>query len=100
MTATVTKDAQEQVLGIVRKSQEMTLDAIKQVVETMNTAAAKLPAVPWPVATHYPVPRRRACWLGSRRVSSCWLCRLMTRRALVASGVRSTKSWKRQNISG
>ena len=31
MTATATKDAQEQVLGIVRKSQEMTLDAIKQV---------------------------------------------------------------------
>jgi hypothetical protein len=47
MTATMTKDAQEQVLGIVRKSQEMTLDAIKQVVETMNTAAAKLPAVPF-----------------------------------------------------
>jgi hypothetical protein len=47
MTATVTKDAQEQVLGIVRKSQEMTLDAIKQVVETMNTAAEKLPAVPF-----------------------------------------------------
>ena len=43
MTATVTKDAQEQVLGIVRKSQEMTLDAIKQVVETVNAAADKLP---------------------------------------------------------
>jgi len=47
MTATVTKDAQEQVLGIVRKSQEMTLDAIKQVVETMNMAAEKLPTVPF-----------------------------------------------------
>jgi len=43
MTATVTGDVQEQVLGIVRKSQEMTLDAIKQVVETVNTAAEKLP---------------------------------------------------------
>src|SRR6201996_1901774 len=43
MTATVTGDVQEQVLGIVRKSQEMTLDAIKQVAETVNPPAAKLP---------------------------------------------------------
>jgi hypothetical protein len=47
MTDTVTGDVQEQVLGIVRKSQEMTLDAIKQVVETVNTAADKLPPVPF-----------------------------------------------------
>ena len=47
MTATVTRDVQEQVLGIVRKSQEMTLDAIKQVVETVNTAAEKLPTLPF-----------------------------------------------------
>jgi hypothetical protein len=47
MTATVTEDVQEQVLGIVRKSQEMTLDALKQVVETVNTAADKLPAMPF-----------------------------------------------------
>jgi hypothetical protein len=45
MTATVTGDVQEQVLGIVRKSQEMTLDAIRQVVETMNAAAEKLPGM-------------------------------------------------------
>jgi hypothetical protein len=47
MTATVTGDVQEQVLGIVRKSQEMTLDAIRQVVETVNNAAEKLPSVPF-----------------------------------------------------
>jgi hypothetical protein len=47
MTATVTEDVRDQVLGIVRKSQELTLDAIKQVVETVNTAAEKLPAVPF-----------------------------------------------------
>jgi hypothetical protein len=47
MTATETRDVQEQVLGIVRKSQEMTVDAIKQVVATMNSAAEKLPAVPF-----------------------------------------------------
>lgn len=47
MTATATEDLQEQVLGIVRKSQEMTLDAIKQVVETVNAAAEKLPPMPF-----------------------------------------------------
>jgi hypothetical protein len=47
MNATVTEDVQEQVLGIVRKSQEMTLDAIKQVTRTVNAAAAKLPAMPF-----------------------------------------------------
>jgi len=47
MTATVTGDVQEQVLGVVRKSQEMTLDAIKRVVETVNAAAEKLPALPF-----------------------------------------------------
>ncbi|MDX6344090.1 MAG: hypothetical protein QOH87_4228 [Trebonia sp.] len=47
MTATVTGDVQEQVLGIVRKSQEMTLNAIKQVVETGHTVAGKLPPMPF-----------------------------------------------------
>jgi hypothetical protein len=45
MNATVTQDMQEQVLGIVRKSQEITLDAVKQVVETVNSATEKLPAM-------------------------------------------------------
>ena len=45
MTA-MTEDVQQQVLDVVRKSQEMTLDAIKQVVETVNAAAGKLPAMP------------------------------------------------------
>jgi hypothetical protein len=43
MTATANRDVQEQVLGVVRKSQEMTVDAIKQVVETVTGAAEKLP---------------------------------------------------------
>ena len=46
MTA-MTEDVQQQVLGAVRKSQEMTLDAIKQAVETVNTAAEKLPGMPF-----------------------------------------------------
>jgi hypothetical protein len=66
MTDTMTADVQEQVLGVVRKSQEMTLDAIKQVVETVNTAAEKLPALPfvgklpslpqWPGVSALPTP--------------------------------------------
>jgi hypothetical protein len=46
MTATISENVQQQVLGAVRKSQEITLDAIKQAVETVNAATAKLPAVP------------------------------------------------------
>jgi hypothetical protein len=45
MNATVTQDVQDQVLGIVRKSQEITLDAVKQVVETVNSVTGKLPAM-------------------------------------------------------
>src|ERR1700759_5632229 len=45
MTAT-TEDVQEQVLAVVRKSQEIPLDAIKRAVETVNAATEKLPAVP------------------------------------------------------
>jgi len=47
MTATATEHVQEQVLGAVRKGQEMTLDAIKKVVETVSAAQAKLPAAPF-----------------------------------------------------
>ena len=43
MNATVTQDVQDQVLGIVRKSQEITLDAVKQVIETVNSVTGKLP---------------------------------------------------------
>ena len=52
MTATATEHMQEQVLGAVRKSQEMTLDAIKKVVETMSAAQAKLPVAPFDGKLH------------------------------------------------
>jgi hypothetical protein len=47
MAATVTKEVQEQVLGAVRKSQELTRDAIKQVAGTVSAAAEKLPGLPF-----------------------------------------------------
>jgi hypothetical protein len=40
----VTQEVQDQVLGAIRKSQEVTLDAVKKVVETVTAAQAKLPA--------------------------------------------------------
>lgn len=46
MTAITSEDVQQQVLTAVRKSQEITLDAVKRTVGTVNAATAKLPAVP------------------------------------------------------
>jgi len=40
----VTQEVQDQMLGAIRKSQEVTLDAVKKVVETVTAAQAKLPA--------------------------------------------------------
>ena len=47
MTASKTEHVQEQVLDAVRKGQELTVDAIKRVVETVSAAQAKLPATPF-----------------------------------------------------
>jgi hypothetical protein len=44
MTATMTEDLQEQLLSVVRKSQELTLDAVRKTVEAVSAAQAKLPA--------------------------------------------------------
>ena len=46
MTATVTEDMQEHVLGVVRKGHELTLDAVRKAVEAVSAAQAKLPAAP------------------------------------------------------
>jgi hypothetical protein len=47
MSETVYENLQEQVLGAVRKSQEVTLETVKKVVETLNAATAHLPANPF-----------------------------------------------------
>jgi len=57
MTATVTGDVQEQVLGIVRKSQEMALDAIKSMVDSVATITPKIPTVDVPFADKLPKPQ-------------------------------------------
>jgi hypothetical protein len=46
MTTATSEDVQQQVLTAVRKSQEITLDAVQRTVKTVNVATAKLPAVP------------------------------------------------------
>ena len=44
MSENIREDVQEQVLGVVRKGQEVTLATVKKVVDTLSAATAKLPA--------------------------------------------------------
>ena len=58
-TSTATHEVQEQVLSVVRKSQEVTLDAIRAWVETVSVVTSKLPSVPSitvPFADKLPAP--------------------------------------------
>ncbi len=58
-TSTATHEVQEQVLSVVRKSQEVTLDAIRAWVETVSVVTNKLPSVPTitvPFANKLPAP--------------------------------------------
>ncbi len=55
-TSTVTKEFQDQFLSTVRKSQEMTLDAIKTMVDTIQNITPKVPSVSVPFADRLPKP--------------------------------------------
>lgn len=46
MSENISENLQEQVLGVVRKSQEVTLVTVKRVVRTLTAATAHLPANP------------------------------------------------------
>ena len=50
------QELQDQFLSIVRKSQEIALDAIKTVVDTVQTMAPKIPSVDVPFADKLPKP--------------------------------------------
>ena len=50
------KDLQDQILSMVRKSQEIALDAIKTMVDTVQTITPKIPAVDLPFAEKLPKP--------------------------------------------
>ena len=50
------KELQDQILSMVRKGQEIALDAIKTMVDTVQTITPKIPAVDLPFAEKLPKP--------------------------------------------
>jgi hypothetical protein len=46
MASNITQDVQEQFLSTIRKSQEMTIDALKTWVETVQSVTQSLPSIP------------------------------------------------------
>ncbi len=55
-TSTVTQELQDQFLATVRKSQEVALDAIKTMVDTIQNITPKVPSVSVPFADRLPKP--------------------------------------------
>jgi hypothetical protein len=55
-TTSTSKELQDQFLSMVRKSQEIALDAIKTMVDTVQTITPKIPAVDLPFAERLPKP--------------------------------------------
>ena len=56
----ITQDVQEQFLSTVRKGQEMTLDALRTWVETVQSVTQSLPSIPsvsLPLADRLPKPQ-------------------------------------------
>jgi hypothetical protein len=51
------QELQDQFLSIVRKSQEMALDAIKSMVDTIQTITPKIPTVDVPFSDKMPKPQ-------------------------------------------
>ena len=59
MASNITQDVQEQFLSTIRKGQEMTIDALKSWVETVQSLAQSLPSIPsvsLPLADRLPSP--------------------------------------------
>jgi hypothetical protein len=54
--ATVTEELQGQFLSTVRKSQEVALDAIRTLVDTVQSITPKIPSVSLPYAEKLPQP--------------------------------------------
>jgi hypothetical protein len=60
MASNITQDVQEQFLNTIRKSQEMTIDALKTWVETVQSVTQSLPSIPsvsLPLADRLPNPQ-------------------------------------------
>ena len=56
-TTTTQQELQDQFLSIVRKSQEIALDAIKSMVDSVQTITPKIPSVDVPFADRLPKPQ-------------------------------------------
>ena len=59
MASNITQDVQEQFLSTVRKGQEMTLEALRTWVETVQSVTQSLPSIPsvsLPLADRLPNP--------------------------------------------
>jgi len=56
-TTTTQQELQDQFLSIVTKSQEMALDAIKSMVDTVQTITPRIPTVDVPFADQLPKPQ-------------------------------------------
>ena len=57
MASTTQQELQDQFLSIVRKSQEIALDAIKSMVDSVQTITPKIPVVDVPFADKLPKPQ-------------------------------------------
>ena len=55
-STTTPKELQDQILSMVRKGQEIALDAIKTMVDSVQTITPKIPAVDLPFAEKLPKP--------------------------------------------
>jgi len=56
MPSTTQQELQDQFLSMVRKSQEIALDAIKTMVDSVQAITPKIPAVDLPFADRLPKP--------------------------------------------
>ena len=57
MASNVTQELQDQFLSTVRRSQEVALEAIKTMVDTIQNITPKVPAVDLPFADKLPKPQ-------------------------------------------
>ena len=57
MASTVTQELQGQFLSTVRKGQEIALDAIKTMVDTIQNITPRIPSVDMPIADRLPKPQ-------------------------------------------
>lgn len=57
MASTITQELQDQILSTVRKSQEIALEAIKTMVDTVQSVTPKVPSVSIPFADRLPKPQ-------------------------------------------